>query len=365
MRKAILSEDQEKEIIERYKGGSSQKAIRKYFHICGKTVSMILKKNNIKKRETITDDTRRLLSNAAKKRIQKSNKIWTKPEKEFKTILNEVGLGVKFCDDLENILGVKSDVNASICFQYPLQRYICDFVDVGNKIVYQVNGDFWHANPLLYDVNNLTKMQKHNIHHDKNRRVYLEHLGYKVVDVWESEIYWNKDLVKFKIDTYRKCNTVNTNDWSTILKDLWFKRGKGRPKTKKIIKVCPVCKTEMSVNPSCRIIYCSNKCRMSATRKIVRPSKDELEKIVRDKSLEQIGREMGVTGKAIVKWCKAYGIDYKQCAKERNKEGKIIKKCLLCDNTFVVSKNNIYMQKKKYCSHFCAKEYDRINRSNK
>ncbi|MBD2254409.1 group I intron-associated PD-(D/E)XK endonuclease [Nostoc parmelioides] len=45
------------------------------------------------------------------------------------------------------------------------------------------------------------------------------------------------------------------------------------------------------------------------TRKVVRPSKEELEKLVWEKPTAQIGKDFGVSDKSVEKWCKAYGID--------------------------------------------------------
>lgn len=43
-------------------------------------------------------------------------------------------------------------------------------------------------------------------------------------------------------------------------------------------------------------------------RKVVRPTKEELEKLVWEKSTVKIAQEMGVSDKAVEKWCKSYGI---------------------------------------------------------
>ncbi|MCM0591226.1 MAG: group I intron-associated PD-(D/E)XK endonuclease [Gloeotrichia echinulata IR180] len=45
------------------------------------------------------------------------------------------------------------------------------------------------------------------------------------------------------------------------------------------------------------------------TRKVERPSKEELAKLVWEKPTAQIGRDFGVSDKAVEKWCKAYGLD--------------------------------------------------------
>ena len=59
-------------------------------------------------------------------------------------------------------------------YQYPIQRYVVDFADVKKKIVININGDYWHANPLLYDRNNLGKLQQINVRQDKNKKIFLE-----------------------------------------------------------------------------------------------------------------------------------------------------------------------------------------------
>ncbi|MGB3204067.1 MAG: HNH endonuclease signature motif containing protein [Crinalium sp.] len=54
--------------------------------------------------------------------------------------------------------------------------------------------------------------------------------------------------------------------------------------------------------------YCSQKCFKLASRRVVRPSKEELEKIIWTKPTSQIANDFGVSDKAVEKWCKAYGI---------------------------------------------------------
>ncbi|MBD2384661.1 group I intron-associated PD-(D/E)XK endonuclease [Cylindrospermum sp. FACHB-282] len=56
--------------------------------------------------------------------------------------------------------------------------------------------------------------------------------------------------------------------------------------------------TTRKVNPDARI----------HTRKVERPSKEELEKLVWEKPTAQIARDFGVSDKAVEKWCKTYGV---------------------------------------------------------
>jgi transposase-like protein len=44
-------------------------------------------------------------------------------------------------------------------------------------------------------------------------------------------------------------------------------------------------------------------------RKVVRPSKEQLENLVMEIPLTKIGRQFGVSDNAVRKWCKSYGIE--------------------------------------------------------
>lgn len=57
--------------------------------------------------------------------------------------------------------------------------------------------------------------------------------------------------------------------------------------------------TTRKINPDSRI----------HTRKVERPHKEELEKLVWEKPTVQIAQDFGVSDKAVEKWCKTYGIE--------------------------------------------------------
>lgn len=68
---------------------------------------------------------------------------------------------------------------------------------------------------------------------------------------------------------------------------------------------CEICKT------ACRLSnrYCSQACSQLAVRKVQRPSKALLAKLLKAKSLVAIGKQFGVSDNAIRKWIKFYGIE--------------------------------------------------------
>ena len=161
--------------------------------------------------------------------------------------------------------------------------------------------------------------------------------GHDVVTIWESEINWNKELVKDKIRASRKLVTPTVlhadaaefnsldahQDWSEKVKELWFK--KPRKKVEKVEKKCENCGKSIYIIPSHvnRTKFCSIECYRNArkhyiniadrsgSRKCIKPTKEELEQLVKEKSFVQIGKMFNVCGGAVVKWCKSYGINHK------------------------------------------------------
>lgn len=54
-----------------------------------------------------------------------------------------------------------------------------------------------------------------------------------------------------------------------------------------------------------------NKCSLKKIRKVDRPSKETLEKELRETNFVQVGKKYGVTDNAIRKWCASYGMSTK------------------------------------------------------
>lgn len=71
---------------------------------------------------------------------------------------------------------------------------------------------------------------------------------------------------------------------------------------------CQNCGKEIVTKDASLCVDCYNASR----RKVNRASKDELKRLIRMTSFLQIGKIYGVSDTAIRKWCKLYGIPYKQ-----------------------------------------------------
>lgn len=78
--------------------------------------------------------------------------------------------------------------------EYKIGRYFCDEVDVENKIIVEINGDCFHANPKIYRWNDRPNpfdqslLSKDIWEHEKKRTKYLERKGYRVYFLWEYDI---------------------------------------------------------------------------------------------------------------------------------------------------------------------------------
>lgn len=72
------------------------------------------------------------------------------------------------------------------------QYYICDFVI--EKYIIEVQGDYWHANPIIYKNKKLNKTQEKNIKNDITKKEKLERIGYKIIYIWEYDLknFFNK-----------------------------------------------------------------------------------------------------------------------------------------------------------------------------
>lgn len=81
-------------------------------------------------------------------------------------------------------------------------RFRVDFL-LTNKTIIEVQGDYWHGNPLIYKYENYTEDQWKNWYNDWFKRDYFSLKGFNIIYIWEYDIYNNfekvlKQLLKIK-----------------------------------------------------------------------------------------------------------------------------------------------------------------------
>lgn len=130
----------------------SRKAVRKY------RASKARKKKENKEK---------FLKSKAKSLIEK--KTW--PELEFEKLMNELGVSFKDQKIVDNKI-----------YDYYLEDY--------NTLV-EVHGDYWHANPLIYEGKKLNKIQERNKRNDVKKLALAKDSGYKIYIIWEKDLKEN------------------------------------------------------------------------------------------------------------------------------------------------------------------------------
>lgn len=116
------------------------------------------------------------LSNTLKKNSKKMSAKMTWPEREFEKLLKE--LDIKF--EVQKIVGKK----------------IFDFYIPHMNILFEVDGDYYHANPKTTKLENINRMQAKNIRNDKFKDALALGLGFGIERVWEDDL--KNDYIKVK-----------------------------------------------------------------------------------------------------------------------------------------------------------------------
>lgn len=108
-------------------------------------------------------------------------------------------LETRFCTILEKL-------NISFTRQYHINknRHPYDFHLCDSKIIIEINGNFWHANPLYYNEDDIVKRPGEKVKakeiwaRDKKFIDWAENNGYKVLIIWEDDFKKTDDeLIDF------------------------------------------------------------------------------------------------------------------------------------------------------------------------
>lgn len=77
---------------------------------------------------------------------------------------------------------------------------------VGTNILLEINGDYWHGNPKIYNSGDIISYPGGNIvvdvlwERDKNKRELAESFGYRVITIWEQSITQTNDIRQLLIN---------------------------------------------------------------------------------------------------------------------------------------------------------------------
>ena len=144
----------------------------------------------------------------------KMRKIHKENGKKYKEKIKKFGLFPKWIEWYKNFskLGQSKTENKVVDYlkskaskverSYQISNMFVDIYVPDKNLIIECFGDYWHMNPLKYkpaNFNTSTKRTaKEQWEKDKRRRLFMESNGYKVVELWESEIN-NGDYKKLDI----------------------------------------------------------------------------------------------------------------------------------------------------------------------
>ena len=84
--------------------------------------------------------------------------------------------------------------------QYPFKVTQIDVAFPEQKLAIYCDGDYWHYNPIKYDLNKLDTIQKRNMANDLKNEKFLKENNWKVLHFWETDIKNDIDFCINKIE---------------------------------------------------------------------------------------------------------------------------------------------------------------------
>jgi len=80
-----------------------------------------------------------------------------------------------------------------------IEYWLFDFLLTDFNLYLEVDGDYFHCNPLVYPNGPETETQEVNYHRDQRKNKYCKTHGIDIIRFWESDIINERDLVKKRI----------------------------------------------------------------------------------------------------------------------------------------------------------------------
>lgn len=137
---------------------------------------------------------------------------------------------------------------------------------------------------------------------------------YAHVMVAEAFLGENKNMEVNHIDGNKKNNSLENLEWVSHSDNMKhaIKEGLLPVKEKTYYKkICETCEKFFKSEDK-RRKHCSTECARLSDRKVKnRPTKEELEKLIRESSFASVGRKYGISDNSVRKWCELYGLPKK------------------------------------------------------
>lgn len=84
---------------------------------------------------------------------------------------------------------ILDSIHVEYQWQARLGRFVFDFLLIGNGILVETHGTFWHADPRFFDHTKLKPTQIKNVANDEKKRRAALDAGYRYLQFWEHDIH--------------------------------------------------------------------------------------------------------------------------------------------------------------------------------
>lgn len=88
----------------------------------------------------------------------------------------------------KRVVDYVSELGYEVIRQHKVGRYRIDAFLPELNVALECNGDYFHCNPRLYPDGPSDPIQVNNVKRDERRAPILESLGYRLIQIWESDV---------------------------------------------------------------------------------------------------------------------------------------------------------------------------------
>lgn len=117
-------------------------------------------------------------ANPAAAKLNKKNKL----EKIAKKMANNMTEPERIFAKIMRELKIQFEV------QLVVDKKIFDFYIPSKNMIVEIDGDYFHGNPLIYESKDLNNMQIRNQRNDKFKEILAKGHGYELERVWEYDL---------------------------------------------------------------------------------------------------------------------------------------------------------------------------------
>lgn len=97
----------------------------------------------------------------------------------------------------KEVMNILNDLNIDYVYNKQLGKYRPDFLI--DKVIIEVQGDYFHCNPYIYKDGPKDEVQIRHVIRDYYKKCYFLSRGYEIIEIWELEINQDIENVKNKI----------------------------------------------------------------------------------------------------------------------------------------------------------------------